>query len=97
MTHPTDIPKDFDARWSGIDSSTPDGHMLSLGVDSLGRTVTFLFEGTDPATARRLGGIVQIGDRVVFVIGRRNAAIAWSVRSFRDGFDLIIADGHRCV
>ncbi|MFJ9037974.1 hypothetical protein ACIRF8_15445 [Streptomyces sp. NPDC102406] len=39
---------DLDVRWTGTDSTTPAGHVLVLGVDSLGVLRLCLYKGTQP-------------------------------------------------
>lgn len=39
---------DLDIRWTGIDSTTPGGHVLVLGVDSRGALRLCLYAGDRP-------------------------------------------------
>jgi hypothetical protein len=91
MPSPTDLPPGFAPYWSGIDSTTPAGYMISTGLDSLGRLVTALLRGTDPATAVYLGHIQSVNHQHT-VIGHGGAAIAWAPQSSEDAFSAIIRD-----
>ncbi|MFJ1647997.1 hypothetical protein [Streptomyces sp. NPDC088258] len=63
---------DLDIRWTGTDGTTPDRHVLVLGVDILGNTRLCLYAGDSPADDAfrgslvipppdRLGGMVAYG------------------------------------
>jgi len=49
---------DFDVRWSGVDSTTPAGHVLATGVDALGRVLVCLYEGSEPSDDTFKGSVV---------------------------------------
>ncbi|MGW2657024.1 hypothetical protein ACWC1D_25630 [Streptomyces sp. NPDC001478] len=49
---------DLDAHWSGVDSTTPAGHVLVTGVDTLGRVRVCLYEGSEPSDDTFKGSLV---------------------------------------
>ncbi|EFE65785.1 predicted protein [Streptomyces viridosporus ATCC 14672] len=52
----------LDIRWSGMDSTTPVGHVLVLGVDSLGVLRLCLYKGSQPDDAAFRGSLLIPSD-----------------------------------
>lgn len=44
-------------NWSGVDGTTPPGHSLALGTDSLGNVWLWLFKGDKPSDETFVGSI----------------------------------------
>ncbi|MGW9401462.1 hypothetical protein [Streptomyces sp. NPDC055642] len=49
---------DLTVRWTGTDSTTPAGHVLVLGVDSLGVLRLCLYKGSQPDDATFRGSLL---------------------------------------
>lgn len=49
---------DLDIRWTGTDDTTPDGHVLVLGVDDVGNTRLCLYRGDKPADDQFRGSLI---------------------------------------
>ncbi|MFE3484797.1 hypothetical protein [Streptomyces griseus] len=49
---------DLDIRWTGIDDTTPAGHVLALGTDSAGLLRLCLYAGDAPADERFRGSLL---------------------------------------
>ncbi|MFG3127368.1 hypothetical protein ACGFZU_06660 [Streptomyces tendae] len=49
---------DLNVRWTGADSTTPAGHVLVLGVDSLGLLRLCLYKGSRPDDAAFRGSLL---------------------------------------
>ncbi|MFD9868540.1 hypothetical protein ACFXI8_27225 [Streptomyces niveus] len=54
---------DLDIRWTGTDSTTPDGHVLVLGTDRLGSLRLCLYAGATPSDDRFRGSLLIPPDR----------------------------------
>ncbi|KOX32807.1 MULTISPECIES: hypothetical protein [Streptomyces] len=53
---------DLNARWAGVDSTTPAGHVLVLGVDQLGMLRLCLYKGSQPDDAAFRGSLLIPAD-----------------------------------
>lgn len=49
---------DLNVHWTGTDSTTPAGHVLVLGVDSLGTLRLCLYKGSQPDDAAFRGSLL---------------------------------------
>ena len=49
---------DLNVRWTGVDSTTPVGHVLVLGVDQLGLLRLCLYKGSQPDDAAFRGSLL---------------------------------------
>ncbi|MFE1473534.1 hypothetical protein ACFW6N_06765 [Streptomyces cyaneofuscatus] len=49
---------DLNIRWTGTDDTTPNGHVLVLGTDSVGNLRLCLYEGTEPDDAKFRGSLL---------------------------------------
>ncbi|MYU24615.1 hypothetical protein [Streptomyces sp. SID8352] len=49
---------DLDVRWTGTDNTTPTGHVLVLGIDSLGMLRVCLYAGDAPSDATFRGSLL---------------------------------------
>ncbi|MFF6966278.1 hypothetical protein ACFY9G_23285 [Streptomyces anthocyanicus] len=49
---------DLNVRWTGVDSTTPAGHVLVLGVDPLGVLRLCLYKGSQPDDAAFRGSLL---------------------------------------
>lgn len=49
---------ELDIRWTGTDDTTPEGHVLALGVDSVGNCRLCLYEGAEPDDAAFRGSLL---------------------------------------
>ncbi|MET9053329.1 hypothetical protein ABZW50_19505 [Streptomyces bacillaris] len=66
---------DLDVRWTGTDDTTPDGHVLVLGIDTAGLLRLCLYAGDTPADDRFRGSLLipPDGHRQTFLPTRTNA------------------------
>ncbi|WP_406224997.1 hypothetical protein [Streptomyces anulatus] len=49
---------DLDIRWTGTDDTTPDGHVLVLGIDNAGLFRLCLYAGETPADEQFRGSLL---------------------------------------
>jgi len=49
---------DATIRWHGTDDSTPSGHSIAVGADSLGTQYVWLFKGDQPIDEAFVGSIL---------------------------------------
>lgn len=49
---------DLNVRWTGIDSTTPAGHVLVLGIDQLGLLRLCLYKGSQPDDSAFRGSLL---------------------------------------
>lgn len=61
---------DLDLRWTGTDDTTPEGHVIAVGLDPVGNTRVFLWAGQQPADEHYRGSLLL----------RENGAIAYGPR-----------------
>lgn len=69
---------DLDLKWTGVDDTTPDGHVIATGFDSLGNIRVFLWAGDAPSDDAFRGSLLLKDGRVAGAYGPRGAWVASS-------------------